>query len=172
MGFAKLDLLLDDLGGAQHHEQRVTEDFDLRALVRPKCVLDREVVQPELLLDDLQDIFARLMQPDPDEAARTFGERATLVDVEIGNAAAIFVSRAGHDHAHRGVLKFTRQVQRRYRPALQWERSMISSTWTSALRCRGFMKPAHRVVRSVDHRAERLDGRPRVAPQYVAEGRL
>ena len=44
--------------------------------------------------------------------------------------------------------KFTRQVQRRYRPELHWERSMISSTWTSALRCRGFMKPGHRVVRS------------------------
>jgi hypothetical protein len=44
--------------------------------------------------------------------------------------------------------KFTSQVQRRYRPELQWQRNMISSTWTSALRCRGFMKPAHRAVRS------------------------
>jgi hypothetical protein len=66
--------------------------------------------------------------------------------------------------------KFTRQVQRRYRPELHWERSMISSTWTSALRCRGFMKPAHRVVRSAGSSGGAP--RPRVAPQYVAEGRL
>jgi hypothetical protein len=103
MGFAKVDLLLDDLGGAQNHKQRFIKDFDLRTLVRPKCILDRKVVQPELLLDDLQDIFARLVQADPNEAARTFGERAALVDVEIDNAAAIFVSCAGHNHAHRGL---------------------------------------------------------------------
>src|SRR5512132_2766661 len=112
---------------------------------------------------DLREIHSHIAKDNPG-AARRFVERLRTTARQLAETPGMGRSRredlrpdlfsfpVGHYilfyREQPGGPKFTRQVQRRYRPELRWERNMISSTWTSALRCRGFMKPAHRVVRS------------------------
>ena len=71
---AELDLLdvVEVGGGAQHDEQRVAVALELGPLVGDDRVLDRELVQAELLGDRQELRLGRPEQPDP-------GHRAGLV---------------------------------------------------------------------------------------------
>ena len=51
----------------QHDEQRILVQLELRPLMRVVGVLDREIVQVELLLDLPQQRLARFVQAHPDE---------------------------------------------------------------------------------------------------------
>ena len=64
---AELDLLvLVEVGGrAQHDEQRVAVALELRPLVGDDRVLDRDLVEAELLGDGQELGFGRPEQPDP-----------------------------------------------------------------------------------------------------------
>ena len=66
-----LDHLLgvDVAHGLQHEEQGVSVHLELRALVRLDRVLHRQRVQPELRLDALQLLLARLEEAEPGEGA-------------------------------------------------------------------------------------------------------
>ena len=46
-------------------------------------VLDREVVEAELLLDPAEQLLARLVEPDPDEAIGLLEGLADLLDVDV-----------------------------------------------------------------------------------------
>ena len=84
---------------AQDHEQRVVVDLELRPLVRVVGVLDGEIVQVELALDLAQQLLARLVHADPDEAP---GRGQDLVDVghlDVGDAHAVLVGGAVDDAA-------------------------------------------------------------------------
>ena len=65
---------LDRLGavhvprGLEHEEQRVAEHLELRPLVGVDGVLDRQRVQLEALAHRLDDLGARVVEADPDEA--------------------------------------------------------------------------------------------------------
>src|SRR5262245_66381663 len=54
----------------------------------------------EPALDLRQHLFVRLIQPDPDEAALARLVLVELVDIEIGDPAAIFIGRASYHLAH------------------------------------------------------------------------
>ena len=69
---AELDLLdlVQVAGGAQHHEQGVAVAFQLGSLVGDDGVLDRQLVQAELLGDGQQLRLGRPVEPDPGHRAR------------------------------------------------------------------------------------------------------
>ena len=52
MGLAICDLSILQLSRAQNHEERIAVEFDFRTLMRFVGVLNREIVQAELLLGD------------------------------------------------------------------------------------------------------------------------
>ena len=87
MGLAELDLAVHFLRGVQDDEQRIAVDLDLRALVRVVRVLDREVVQAELLLQLLEQRLVGLVQSDPDEGVRLLEDVADLVERDFAAAA-------------------------------------------------------------------------------------
>ena len=60
--------VVDVTGGLDHEEQRVAEDFELRALVGVDGILDCERMQLEPLANSLDDLRAGVVQADPHEA--------------------------------------------------------------------------------------------------------
>ena len=96
---AELDLLVDDLRGAQRHEDRVPVDLELRALMREQRVLDREVVQVEALLHGLEQVLVRRVQPDPDERAVLVGT-ARFGELDLGVPPPRLVGNAVDDGTH------------------------------------------------------------------------
>ena len=56
--------------------------LDLGPLVGAVRVLDRQVVEAELLLDLAQQLLARLVQPDPDEPVGLLEDLADLLDLD------------------------------------------------------------------------------------------
>ena len=72
MDLAELDLLdlVQVAGGAQHREQGVAVAFQLGSLVGDDGVLDRQLVQAELLGHGQQLRLGRPVEPDPGHRAR------------------------------------------------------------------------------------------------------
>src|SRR5258707_1316705 len=101
MGLAELHPAALQLRGVQHQEQRAAIDLELRPLMSVVGVLDGQVMQPEQTLDLAQQLLARLVQADPDEAALAAAELRHVVDREIGDPPAILVGGAPYHHRHR-----------------------------------------------------------------------
>lgn len=92
---AHLELVaVGDLDRLQHGEDRVVVLLDLRPLVAVARVLDRQVVQAELLLHLGQLVGRRVLQRHPDETAGALEELADVVDRAVGQLGAVFVGHA------------------------------------------------------------------------------
>jgi hypothetical protein len=63
-------------------------------------ILNRQLMEIEPVLHLGQHLLIRLMQPDPDKGAFARRVFAELVDIEIGDPAAILIGRASNDLAH------------------------------------------------------------------------
>jgi hypothetical protein len=100
MGLTELHAALDALGGLQDDEQAFAVDLQLRPLMGAQGILDGELVQPEPLLHLLHQLRARLVQPDPYEAALAGLDRVEMIDVEIGDAASVRIGGAADHHVH------------------------------------------------------------------------
>ena len=83
-----------DLDRVQHDEQRVAVLLDLRPLVAVARVLDRELVQVELLLHLLELGLGGVLERHPDEAAGPREVVADLAHVDVGELAAVLVGDA------------------------------------------------------------------------------
>src|SRR4030095_15832721 len=87
-----------EVGGAQHDEERFAVALELGPLVRAGGVLDREVVERELLLDLGEQLRVRLVEPDPDEPVRLLEDLADVLDRDLADPQASRVRRT-IDHA-------------------------------------------------------------------------
>jgi hypothetical protein len=86
------------LDRVQHGEERVVVFLDLRPLVAVPRVLDGQVVQAEFLLH-LRELFGRrVLQRDPDEAARALEVLADVVDRAVGELRAVLIGNAVDQH--------------------------------------------------------------------------
>jgi hypothetical protein len=83
---------------SRHNEQAVAILLDLRPLMRVVGVLDREIVQVELLLHALQQRQTRLVQTDPHDVPGLAAPARRLLDGDIGDPAAIDID-TGRDDA-------------------------------------------------------------------------
>ena len=82
----------------QHDEEGVAVLLELRPLMRAVRVLDREVVEAELVLHLVEQLLARLVQPDPDEERRIRERRRDLVAVSrVATAHALPIGGAIDD---------------------------------------------------------------------------
>ena len=106
-GFAEHHLALIELGGAQHHEQRVAVDLELGHLMRAQRVLDRQLVQPELRLQDAQVLLGRLVEADPDEVALLARPRGAVAELDLGHPAAATIGISGNDATHAAALPWS-----------------------------------------------------------------
>src|SRR5512134_260216 len=100
MGFAELDLAGHELGSPQDDKQRLVIDLELRPLMGAVGVFDRQFMEVEAVLHLSQHFLVGFMQPDPDKGALTRGVFVELIDIQIGDPAAILIGRASHDLAH------------------------------------------------------------------------
>jgi len=102
MRLAEVDVVLLDvhLSGPQHDEETMTIALQLRALMGQMGVLDRQVVERELLLDLPEELFIRLVQADPDEAFLMLEGVLDVLDVDVDRPAPLGVHRAIHDAWH------------------------------------------------------------------------
>ena len=74
--------------GAGDQKQRLSVAFHLRALVRLFRILDRQIVQAELLLEQGEHFVARFVQADPDITAIVFFQRFTdIFDMQVAALA-------------------------------------------------------------------------------------
>lgn len=104
MGFAEGNFAVHRLRRVQHDEQRFAVGFDLGPLVRVVGVLDRQLVQAELLLQLAQQRFIGLMRTDPDEALRRIGKRiADGFQIDIAARTLAAVGDAVDQHRLRGI---------------------------------------------------------------------
>ena len=94
---AERDAALGHLRGAGDDEQRIAVLLDFRPLMRLAGVLDRQVVEVELLLHAREQLIARFVQADPNDMAGPFGPCSRIVDRDIGNALAARVDGGGDD---------------------------------------------------------------------------
>ena len=140
VGLAVLDLAGLPLRGAQHDEQGIAVDLELGALMRVVGVLDREVVQPEPALHPAQQLLARLVQAEPDEAvgARVIaardeveGGRGIVLDVDVGDPAPALVGGTVDDHAHRPALQPAAPARRAGTVARGGDRGNRSVAWSA-----------------------------------------
>ena len=81
----------------QHDEQRLLVLLELRPLMRAVRVLDREVMQPERPLHLLQQLLARLVEPEPHELVRRRHHDPEVLDLHRCHPLAPAVSSAGDD---------------------------------------------------------------------------
>ncbi len=72
-------------------------------------VLDREVVQAELLLHGAKDVFLRLVESEPDELVGLLERAANLPDADVGHADAATVGGAIDHGGRSGSRGFGRQ---------------------------------------------------------------
>ena len=86
-----------ELGGAGDDEQRVAVVLDLRAGVGVLGVLDGEVVQPELALDPVQQLAARLDEPDPHHVPVAARPRRRAVHRYVADPPAVEIDAGGDD---------------------------------------------------------------------------
>ncbi len=70
--------LVEVAGSAEHHEQRLAVALELRTLVRDDRILDRELVQIELLCRSVQLSLGRAVEPDPGHRRRIGEARERL----------------------------------------------------------------------------------------------
>ena len=87
-----------DLHHVQHGEQGVVVLLDLRPLVAVAGVLDRELVQAELLLHLRQLLGRGVLERDPDEAAGLADVLADVVDRHVAELRAVLVGHAVDEH--------------------------------------------------------------------------
>ena len=98
---AELDHLfgVDVARGLDHHVDRVPVLLDLRPLVRPHRILDRQLVQPELGRDRLELLLARLDHAEPDESPLFLRRLAGPLHRELAlPPPSPLVGRAVDDH--------------------------------------------------------------------------
>ena len=95
--FAEIDLVLacGHVQGSHHDEDRIGVGFELGTLMCAMRVFDGQVVELELLLHLLEDLFAGLVKADPHEAARLRQHIADALDFDIACAMAVSVRRYG-----------------------------------------------------------------------------
>src|SRR6185437_8485119 len=103
VALADLDLLAavfesDQFGRVQHREQRIAVFLDLRSLMPFARILDRELVQAELLCHLVELLERRLEERDPDEEIRPMHVLADVRDGDIGDLATFFVGDAADEH--------------------------------------------------------------------------
>ena len=67
-------------------------------------VLDRQVVEPELVLHRAQEPLRRIDEPDPDERLRPLQRFLNLVEVDLADAGPAFVGDAVDDTSAPRVL--------------------------------------------------------------------
>ena len=89
---------------AQHDEQRVAIDLELRALVGDAGVLDGELVQAEAALHHGERRGVGLEEPDPDELSRRVRHLVQAAEIEVPDPDAVAVERAVHHLVHRRPL--------------------------------------------------------------------
>ena len=104
MRLAKGDAAIDHLRGARDDEDAVLIFFELGKLMRLERVLDRELMQRELVADALQQRLRRLVESDPDDMAFALGPLAGLVDLDIGDLAAAMIDSRCDNAGFRGAL--------------------------------------------------------------------
>ncbi len=105
-GLAHGNVLADELAGLHHDEQGLAIDFELGPLMGAVRILDGEVVQAEVTLELDQHILGRFVEADPDHPPRLGLHLLRIVDVEIGDPAAILIGGAIDDSAM-GRLRWT-----------------------------------------------------------------
>src|SRR6185436_15635576 len=98
--------------GPQDHEETRAVLLELRPLVGRVRVLDRELVEPELLLDLAQDVLGWLVQPDPDEVPLLGDVVADRLEVDVGDPTAVGIGGAVDDHATQGLVADRMQMPR------------------------------------------------------------
>ena len=81
-------------------KKRVTVALELGPLMGQERVLDGQLVQAELLLHRLQELGARLVEPDPHEPVGELEDLADVLDGDVGHAAAARIGHAVHDTGH------------------------------------------------------------------------
>src|SRR2546425_3923670 len=85
---------------AQDHEERVAVALELRPLVGGEGVLDREVVESDLLLDPPQEPRVGLVQPDPDEPVGLLQRLTDIGDENVADPPAPGVCGTRDDASH------------------------------------------------------------------------
>ena len=97
MRLTESDAPVDQLRGPRDDEQRLPVPLDLGILMRLAGILDGEIMQAELRLDALQQLGARLPQPDPHDVAWPLRPFARFFDGDVLDAASAGVNAGGDD---------------------------------------------------------------------------
>ena len=87
-----------ELRRARHDEERLAVLLDLWALMRLLGVLDRHLMQVELLLHAAEELGGGLVEADPDDMAGLLRPLAGLLDRNVADAPAAGID-AGRDDA-------------------------------------------------------------------------
>ncbi len=87
------------LDRVQDDEQRLPVLLDFRALMPVAGIVDRQLVQSELLLHRGQLGVVRLVQRDPHEAARPLEMLADVLAVDVGDFLPFLIGDAIDQHA-------------------------------------------------------------------------
>jgi hypothetical protein len=99
VGFAQVGAagFVAELDRAQDHEKRILVALELGPLMAVQRVLDRQIVESELILNGAQQPFRRLDQPDPDEGLRPPQRVLDVAEIDLAQPGAAFVSDAVDD---------------------------------------------------------------------------
>jgi hypothetical protein len=100
-GLAECDAAAVELCGACYDEQRVAILLDLRTLMGVVGVLDREIVQLELLLHAAEHRHVGLVQADPDHMVGLAAPARGFVDGDVGHPSSLDLD-TGRDYASGG----------------------------------------------------------------------
>ena len=92
-------LLILDLSGPEHDEQRVLVTFELRPLMGRQRVLDCEIVEPELLLHLAKERLVGLEEANPHDESGALDDVADVVERHVADPPAVRIRDAGNDAA-------------------------------------------------------------------------